>query len=298
MTSKHRLFSILFLLLPAQGTCFSPNQIPSKQQQQQQRRLICLHSSLKDIVDGAQDLVEDTVENLENVARRERVKREILQLGASFDRGFGASSRIRKKVEQVISELEDLNQETNASRFISPETTLLVGKDSNSASSSPEKNNVSPLSGNWRMVWTTAPDVLILGANPFLTVGAIYQVFEPPVVTNVIDLLPRIQNLIPPSMVLGSLLRAKVQTKASPRKGNAMRIGLDFESVSLNPVELLGQSVAKTLPPLGFDLPKLFEVSEDVGFFDVSFLDKELLVIRQNAPGGLFVFVKVDDADP
>ncbi len=99
-------------------------------------------------------------------------------------------------------------------------------------------------------------------------------------------------------MVLGSLLRAKVQTKASPRKGNAMRIGLDFESVSLNPVELLGQSVAKTLPPLGFDLPKLFEVSEDVGFFDVSFLDKELLVIRQNAPGGLFVFVKVDDADP
>jgi hypothetical protein len=297
MTSKHLLFSILFLLLPAQGTCFFPGQIPGKQQQQQ--RLISLHSTLKGIVDGAQDLVEDAVENLENVARREEKKREILQLGASYDRGFGASSRVREKVDRVISELEDLNQETNASRFISPETAL-VGKDrdSISRSSSPEKNNVSPLTGNWRMVWTTAPDVLILGANPFLTVGAIYQVFEPPVVTNVIDLLPRIQNLVPPSMILGSLLRAKVQTKASPRKGNAMRIGLDFESVSLNPVELLGQSVAKTLPPLGFDLPKLFEVSEDVGFFDVSFLDKELLVIRQNAPGGLFVFVKVDDADP
>jgi len=37
---------------------------------------------------------------------------------------------------------------------------------------------------------------------------------------------------------------------------------------------------------------------EDVGFFDVTFLDEELVVIRQNAPGGLFVLARVDDASP
>jgi hypothetical protein len=104
--------------------------------------------------------------------------------------------------------------------------------------------------------------------------------------------------LLPPSLVPNSLLRANVKTRASPREGYPMRIGLDFEAVSLEPVELLGQLVQGVLPPLGFDLPKLFDLPDDVGYFDVSYLDEELLLIRQNEPGGLFVLTRVDDADP
>lgn len=261
-----------------------------------------LRETLKDLVDDAKDMVDSAVVGVENSFKREELKKEILQLGASYDRGFGASPRVQNKVNNVIADLEFLNLEKNASRFISgPEVVMdITQTDTTSENSttvmfSKSKEETSPLTGNWRMIWTTASDVLILGANPFVTVGAIYQLFDPPIVTNVIDLLPRFQNLFPPSMVQGSLLRAKVQTRASKRT-DPMRVGLDFESVKLSPVELLGQDVG-SLPPLGFDLPKLTG-TDDVGFFDVTFLDDEMLIIRQNQPGGLFVLVKVDDTDP
>lgn len=238
----------------------------------------------------------------------------MLQLGASYDRGFGATSRALEEAQTVIGTLEALNPEKDAARGID-------GGDYSSLSS------LSPLQGNWRMVWTTASDVLGLGANPLIAVGAVYQVFDPPVVTNVIDLLPRIQNLLPipnfPSTSSDgtvqqrrrpdSVLRAEVTTRASSRISKPMRVGLIFESVKLVPVELLGNTaVADFLPPLSFDLPRLPDQlvqslssaiastggDSDVGFFDVTYLDDELLIIRQNAPGGLFVLTKVDSNDP
>ena len=260
-----------------------------------------LQKTLKDYVDDARAMVDDAVEEVENVFRRDELKRELTQLGASYDRGYGASPAVRRKVEDKIKELESLNQEKNASRFISgPElVTIQVNTtDGNATIAEPEtkeKLKTSPLAGSWRMIWTTASDVLVLGSNPFVTVGAIYQIFEPPIVTNVIDLIPRVQNLLPPTMVPGTLLRAKVSTKASSRN-NPMRVGLDFNSVKLQPIELIGQD-ATSLPPFGFDLPKI-NLPDDVGYFDVSFLDEEMLIIRQNSPGGLFVLAKVTDSDP
>mmetsp|Transcript_9749 Transcript_9749/g.20405 ORF Transcript_9749/g.20405 Transcript_9749/m.20405 type:complete len:265 (+) Transcript_9749:199-993(+) len=207
----------------------------------------------------------------------ESLKRELLQLAASYDRGYGATRRARNQAESLISNLEAINEEQNAARGI-------------------DGNGPSPLTGNWRMVWTTAADVLTLSANPLVTVGAIYQVFDLPSVTNVIDFLPPFQTLV--GNQLGSLLRAKVQTRAYLGKddkdgGDTNRIGLEFQSVALEPVELLGNDVG-FLPPLGFDLPRTpFE-----GYFDVAYVDEDLLIIRQNAPGGLFVLAKVDNFDP
>jgi len=221
---------------------------------------------------------EGATNDEERSSQRNAVKKRMLQLGASYDRGFGASPNARREVEEVLSELEALNDETDAARGIDG-----VGD--------------APLEGIWRMVWTTASDVLVLGASPVFSVGAIYQLYDPPIVTNVIDLIPRIQNLFPPNLAPSSLLRAEVQTRSSPRESYPMRVGLDFEAVSLKPVEFLGQD-AGCLPPLGFDLPRLFDLPDDVGYFDVSFLDEELVVIKQNAPGGLFVLAKVDDATP
>jgi hypothetical protein len=297
------MFSLASFLVLAVTVVQGFTPLPLKTQLTTSSTSTSLHKTLKDLVDDAKNMVDDAVENVENVFIREELKQEILQLGASYDRGFGASPRVRNKVNKVIADLEFLNQEMNASRFISgPEMVMNITQtnttsgNSTTMAVSKSKKETSPLTGNWRLIWTTASDVLILGANPFVTVGAIYQLFDPPIVTNVIDLLPRIQNLFPPSMVQGSLLRATVQTRASKRS-DPMRIGLDFESVKLSPVELLGQDVG-SLPPLGFNLPKLMEMPDDVGFFDVTFLDDEMLIIRQNQPGGLFVLAKVEDTDP
>jgi len=208
------------------------------------------------------------------------LKRDLLQLAASYDRGYGATKRANDQADSLISKLEAINTEQNAIRGV-------------------EGDDISPLTGSWRMVWTTAADVLTLSANPLVTVGAIYQVFDLPCVTNVIDFLPPFQTLI--GNQLGSLIRAKVTTRAYRLKNdkaavNSNKIGLDFESVAVEPVELLGNDVG-FLPPLGFNLPKV-PIEGFEGFFDVTFLDEEILIIRQNAPGGLFVLAKVDNADP
>ena len=210
----------------------------------------------------------------------ERLKRRLLELGASYDRGYGATDQARGKVELTIQALERWNPTMDAARGIAN------GID-------------SPLTGSWRMIWTTAQDVLVLGASPVATTGAIYQVFDPPIVTNVIDFIPRIQSLFPSSLFPSSLIRAEVTTRASPRSSMPMRIGLTFESVKLKPVRLLGLEV-DSLPPVAFDLPQIPGANSETspGYFDVSYLDDEMLIIRQNAPGGLFVLVKTDDNSP
>lgn len=227
----------------------------------------------------------------ESIGNQDELKRKLLQLGASYDRGFGASPSARDQVDQVIQELEKCNTQEFAAEGINGGINYGPG---------------SPLEGSWRMIWCTAQDVLILGASPLATVGAIYQVFTPPIVTNIIDFIPRAQSLFPPSLVPSSLLRAEVQTRASPRADGPNpnnRIGLSFEAVKLQPIQLLGNSVGDSVPPFAFDIPKLSAVSffnpeTGPGYFDVTFLDEELLIIRQNEPGGLFVLVKVEDNEP
>ena len=221
------------------------------------------------------------------------LKMELLQYGASYDRGFGATPRVRSTVSTLIQDLESFNTEDNAASYV----------DNNSA---PSSSSSSALVGNWRLIWATGQDVLSLAASPFVTVGAIYQVFtEPPIVTNVIDILPRAQALLPPSIIPNSILRLNVQTRASKTSGNANtnRIGLDFESVKIEPIEFLGQDVSKVLPPLGFGIPRI--TSGVTGYFDVSYLDKDLVIIKQTAlsssgvdGAGLFVLTKVDNTDP
>lgn len=223
--------------------------------------------------DNTDAILECFVENASS-----DLKVKLLSLAASFDRGFGASPRARTMAMEVIEQLERINPQENASRGVDGSTTC-------------------PLTGKWRMVWTSAQDVLLLGASPVVTVGAIYQVFEPPVVTNVIDLLPRLQAIFPPNFVPNSLLRAQVTTRASIRSPN--RVGLVFERVQLQPVELFGIDIRRIVPP-GVDLPKIpgTDAVDSPGFFDVTYQDPELLIIRQNAPGGLFALVRVDTIDP
>ncbi len=154
--------------------------------------------------------------------------------------------------------------------------------------------------------------------------SAIYQdIRNPPVAINIIDFIPRAQALLPPSVFPPSLLRAKVSTRASSRFGMSNRVGLSFEGLELQPIELLGRRV-DGLPPLSVDftwpggllrelaalVPGLGDAlgsgggagkaakADAPGYFDVEYLDDELLIIRQQAPGGVFALVKVDSCDP
>lgn len=234
------------------------------------------------------------------------LKRRLYQLAASFDRGFGATPKARDEVDGIIRRLREINPTENAARGIDGD-----GEE-------------VPLRAIWRMVWTTAFDVVSLGASPFAAPSAIYQdISDPPVATNIIDFIPRAQTFLPASVSPPSLLRAEVTTRASSRRGMPDRVGLIFEGVKLQPIELLGQKV-DNLPPLtvdflgprnflgqlaesipGMDLESLGltgdgkDVDPDtLGYFEVDYLDDELLIIRQNDPGGVFALAKVDSSEP
>jgi len=216
------------------------------------------------------------------IQERHNLKRSLLSLSASYDRGFGATPSSRSRVEDTISQLERLNPTPDAARGV-------------------DGDGDAPLRGIWRMVWTTAQDVLLLAASPVTTVGAIYQVIEPPVATNIIDLIPRAQALLPPG-IAPSLLRLEVLTRTKSRGNFPLRVGLTFEEVKAQPVDVLGISVKDVLPPIGMSLPRLnflgMNEQDSPGYFDVAYLDEELLIIKQNAPGGLFALVRAESDDP
>jgi hypothetical protein len=201
-----------------------------------------------------------------------------------------------------------------------------------------DENHDGTIVGNWRMIYTTALDVLSLQASPFFMAGAIYQVYTAPTTTtttggtviNIIDFIPRFQslffrpNLLPSSWNMkppNTLLRVQVSTRACvPKQQQPNRIGLIFDSVSIQPIEVLGldstmlSSLFPFLPPpsLSLDLPKLptfgttpssstsssSSVTTATGYFDVTYLDEELLIIQQNAPGGIFCLLRTNSIDP
>lgn len=225
--------------------------------------------------------------------QRETLKQDLLQLCASYDRGYGASPSARRQVDDLVSQLKSLNPNpANAAK----------GVDGGSSF-----DEEVPLKGIWRMVWTTALDVLNLGANPVAAPGAIYQNIDPPLAINIIDFIPRIQTLLPSSVLPSSLLRAEVQTRTSSRSQSSNRVGLVFESVKLEPVEVLGFAKPDFLPPLSVQFPQLnlsdlnlpgVDPENSPGYFDVVYLDDNMLIIQQNEPGGYFVSVKAPNCNP
>ena len=289
-----------------------------------------VHSaSVEDLGTPGEEILDSTIEKSDE--ETSLLKRELYQLAASYDRGFSATPKARKEASDIIDKLSAVNPTENASRGIDGDASY-------------DKSEDVPLKAIWRMIWTSALDVVSLGASPFAgeiaysfllllskiiclltshetyqfpAPSAIYQVItDPPIATNVIDFIPRAQTFFPSSVTPSSLLRAEVSTRASSRQGNANRVGLVFEGVKLQPIELLGQKV-DNLPPLSIDLTwqqTLFDQiapyvpgfvsteslddTDKPGYFDVQYLDDELLVIRQQAPGGVFALVKVDNFDP
>ena len=255
--------------------------------------------------------VNDDADDAACIERATELKRKLYQLAASYDRGFSATPNARTEANDIIEQLSAINPTTNAANGIDGES---YGEED------------VPLKAIWRMVWTSAFDVVSLGASPFAAPSAIYQdIRNPPVAINIIDFIPRAQTFFPSNIAPASLLRAEVSTRASSRKciPDNNRVGLVFEGIKLQPVELLGQKV-DNLPPLEISfmwqrdlIEKLIDLVPGIdkeslgfaedggtvdvdapGYFDVEYLDDELLVIQQQAPGGVFALIKVDSCEP
>ena len=225
------------------------------------------------------------------------LKSKLFAACAAADRGFAASPVDREGIEAFLYELEPLSPCDEPTRGIA------------------EGAADAPLKKCWRLVYTSASDVSTLAANPISSLGGIYQdARELPVIVNVIDQFPRLLANLPPDAAsrFATTTRLRVQTRARPR--GASRVGLSFERVGAEQLSLFGREVpdwlprpAVDLPQLGLDLQRrLFGMSEEEegdprdseknpAFFDVMFLDEELLVIKQGSPGGMFAAVAVDD---
>ena len=238
------------------------------------------------------DIEEPAAEPPKDVAA---LKSKLFAACAAADRGFAASPADRAEIEALLDELSPLSPIEEPTRGIA------------------DGAADAPLRKCWRLVYTSASDVSTLAANPLASLGGIYQdARELPVVVNVIDSFPRLLANLPPEAAskLATTTRLRVQTRARPR--SATRVGLSFERVGAEQLAILGQEVPDWLPKPKVDLPqigldvqrRIFSVGDDEdprdaasnpAFFDVMYLDDELLIIKQGSPGGMFAAVAVDD---
>ena len=223
-----------------------------------------------------------TSNSLEGEQSRESLKTKLFSLAAAVDRGFGAKSFERDEILSIVDELKNMSPNASPTMGLYPNNTV---------------EQPAPIEGVWKMVYTTAFDVLTLNASPLTIVQSIYQVINKDGTSlNVIDLAPRFEALLPVGLPQGlgrSTLRLKVKTFAQARRSN--RVGLNFLGASARPLTALGID-ATALPALGFNFPQLnlFGGSENSnrddspGFFDILYLDENCLIISQNEPGGSF----------
>lgn len=225
---------------------------------------------------------------------RNGLKMKVYALCAACDRGFGATSTDRQEIDELVMKLASLCPIPIPSEGLVPNL---------------QQNNVSsrvPLEGAWRMVYTSAFDVLSIAASPFTLLQSIYQVIDRSGKSvNIIDIAPRFQPLLPLNMVKeGSTLRLRVFTKVYAR--TPTRIGLAFKSAEAKPLSLAGFDVTSILPPLSTDLfspLQSFGISgadgeKGPGFFDILYLDDDMLIIRQNDPGGIFISTRSNEYYP
>jgi hypothetical protein len=222
-----------------------------------------------------------------------QLKRDIITLAAAYDRGFGATANVRDKMDRLILDL---------SRYLDFEDVAVFSDEGTGALSSHEDSDsappLSPLNGTWQLIYTNAFDVLSL-ATPLNTVSAVYQELNlrKGTAVNIIDLIPRIPTSFFSSMP-NFLTRLKVKIKAYRR--GPKRVGLTFESIEVQPLK---DMIQLPFTPIKFDLPTKYLTDilsssyDSPGYFDVRYVDEDMLIIQQNAPGGYFVSVKVSSAD-
>ena len=222
----------------------------------------------------------------------EAIKSDLFALAASCDRGFGASISDTKKAATLIEKLRILNPTEKPTINIYP-------NNNNQTANATSGDLAAPLEGVWKLVYTTAFDVVSLAASPLTLLQGIYQVISRDGRSaNVIDIAPRLQAALPQFLVGEGLstVRLIVGTASSARSDT--RVGLSFKSIKVQPLSFLGRRTnVDFLPQFTSILPQaaILGGRDGPGYFDILYLDYNCLIIAQNSPGGIFVNVRSDE---
>lgn len=208
--------------------------------------------------------------------KRLQLKNELFSLSASLNRGFIASNDDKLKIESIVENLSALEPED--------------GKDYTRGLLGGTNSIDCPLDSTWKLVFTTAFDVLSIDINPFAKVEAIFQDLSANGDSvNIIDIGPPFSVL---TSGYKSITRLKVKTRAKARSKS--RVSLNFVGVEVTSKSTFGIDTS-FLPSLKANFPNIGNmINEDntPGYFDVKYLDDDCLIIQQNEPGGIFVSLR------
>lgn len=189
-----------------------------------------------------------------------------------LNRGLAASPSAKTDVLALIEQLERLNP-------------------------TPEPNESTLLTGEWKLLYTNALDVLSLGLlAPIALVSEVFQnVFEAPEdkgydydIKNIVQLEP---SFAPVSNAFFGRTWTSVTVSATGIKKSSSRVDITFVDSVIKPESVAGFDVPDVLPPFRIRL------GSPVGYIETTFLDEDIRVAR--APPGsiqgenLFVLLRV-----
>jgi len=217
-------------------------------------------------------VVVDTTASAPTAEDRAALKAELLGACLGLNRGFSATAAEARRVQGLVELLEADNPNPM------PTQGLEFG--------------TSPLSGDWRLVYTNALDVLTVALVPAVAVGQVYQNIngDASEITNVIDLQPSAAPLL---NAAGASTVARLKVKASGKVESGTRVAIKFISSEFSPRTFLGQEVSGLLPAPRFSFP---QVANPIGWIENTYVDDSLRVCRAIGDN-VFVLTRVSDYD-
>ncbi len=203
------------------------------------------------------------------------LKQELLVSVTDVNRGLASTSSNRRAILNIIRALErTASTEAGSGSLVSPSATL----DWTASS--------AKVTGKWRLLFTTALDVILLGCSfpPFTPqIGSIYQNIRMDSSTKAASFI--VENVVnfavPGSFLLARLgmedttATLRVYANGTCDASRPKRLYLRFERARLEPNLLLGNEVQDRLPPL--DIPLR---GTAVGWTELTFLDDNLRIFR------------------
>ncbi|CAE7910474.1 ASNSD1 [Symbiodinium necroappetens] len=215
-------------------------------------------------------------------AAQEELKDRFLRLTAGCNRGFSAlQPGQRAEIMTCVEELEALKP---SFRKPGPGEPL------------EEDVFVSALSGKWRLIWATSPDVLLLTSLPLADCGEIRQDIERAgpddpgatlSITNSVELSPKgigVLGVVLPDLARAVTILSKVQATGKLLPDDS--VSISFQSACLEPAVQ-----SEGMPSLPLPLPSVALTSGEGASIRLlsTFVDNELRIARSPL-GDVFIF--------
>ncbi|CAN0150923.1 unnamed protein product, partial [Ectocarpus sp. 8 AP-2014] len=183
----------------------------------------------------------------------EDLKARLLRASAGVNRGLSCREGDQDEIFEIVEELERQNP--------------------NSTPNDGFSEGASILTGEWKLIFTSALDVLSLGLIPGVEVGQIFQNIneDGTEITNVVDLQPKAAPVL--ERFAGST-SARLEVFAAASLEGDKRLTLSFRRSQYSPQTLLGRDVSATLPPFKVSFPEI--PGTNAGWIDTTFIDEEI----------------------